>query len=1156
MVLRSLPSRFLRVQKFLLKALFCVVFLFCVLVASLFLLCHYKGDTVCAIVEVQLQQLTGYQWKLGNVRPSIFPVPGVAFDSVAMHDDGPKRLENTLFSSSRLVIEPDFLALLQGRAGIRHVQLDSPLIQLRPSPAPVNAEYSAPSAGDHAAPEPAASGGATGLTDQTRGQETPAEKTAEAGSAAGVDPHEALAEAVADVFSSLKQLLLRENRQRLARFTLHGGRLVIFARDGSIDVDVSDIELAFRSSGLRSSQFSARLDVPFVGLSAGVEGNFSLPARGEDRLAADLSGTVAVIPPESREIAAKFSTRLAWKRQDDTVTLSDLAVEAEGDVLKGSFAFDPTRVAVEGAVSFPQLSLTRWFFFARNLPPGLQEALHGLSGTAEVRLTPTGAYVENITAMAASIPLSGRVWADNFAVPVVNVQVDMPKANLDDIFPFLATLDHKAPEPVEPTFTMPHLIPFPGPAGDDAPEVGYDVHIRVGEITVHALPGGPLKVAVFPMGGTMTRITLEENTLAGGAIKGRLDIDRPRVEMSFDFTGLDLAQLPENIGSSVIFGGKATGNVTLDVPVSKGHWSNEWGITAKGRVANQSITLTGKSGWGITAASADIKGKGVVHTLKSRGLRLEGLWNIDAANVFSTWHKGGKEKLQADLKGSLAWPPSDPAARRAMPDLPASGGIYHIYGDLVARGLLSLPLGEYLVPVEGTLHSPMDWRIDKNILKLSKYTFDGLGSVVKGDMTIDSSGKATVLTSGYTFTMNPRTVMTRWNMLPEAIQIPKAMSGKGAIRSDENSTLFSGLDFKADNAPVKGTVTITQSHARKDAKNNHILWEPKLAAEHIDFDNYLPPPPPGEKDLPPSKKPWELAFLKGMDMDLRMTFAKAHFRGFNFNETEVTGAMTKGRFRLTSLTADMYGGRSTIQLTGLLDAAKSTVRFDRANVMFKGVNLTNMFNDFSEVGDYGGRGDLVFDVSGLMGCNADFPGGLSGQWSMAVHDGIYPAFLGSESAGLRNTFALAEASGAIEKGVLKSDNFVLDSTMVDMRGGGWADFVRRALDIKVSVTLAGIPTVPVRFHGPFSTMTMSVQGGNMVVDTAQAAGSTIFNVFRGIIELPIRAVRGVGSLFSSDGSGKKQVYTPQPPSTPRPATPKPSSKRPSSSSGPATARDY
>ena len=1139
------PSSFLRrTRNIALKALYCVLLLAGILLASLFLLCKYKGDSVCAIVEVQLQQLTGYQWALSNVRPSLFPSPGIAFESVAVYDDGPRNDENIIFSSGRLVIEPDVVALIQGRAGIRHVRLDSPLFQLRPTPKPKeNPKGASPneSAASKASPKAP--------------ERPPVAKQEVSQVPMPDDVHEALVESVAEVFASLKKLLLRENRQRLARFTLHNGRLVIYAHDGTIDLDVSDINLRFHSNTFRASRLSAKLAVPFVGLAAEVQGRFSLPGEGENRLAATLSGSVGVTPPESREIAGQFSTELAWKRTDDTVTLSNLTVEAEGDVLNASMTFDPARVLVQGKLAFPQLSLTRWFFFARNLPPGLQEALHGLTGTADLLLTTDGAFVENITARATHIPLSGRVWADNFSNPVVKVLVDMPKANLDDIFPFLATLDHKAPEPVEPQFTMPHLIPFPGPAGDDAPEVGYDVHIRVGEVVVHSLPGGPLKVAVFPMGGTLTRVTLEENTLAGGAIKGYLDIDRPRVAMSFDFTGLDLAMLPENIGSSVVFGGKATGNVTLDVPVKNGHWADEWGIIADGKIANQSITLTGKGGWGLTATTADIRGKGVVHTLKSQGLRLVGDWHIDAGNVFSTWYKNGREKLRAELKGTLAWPPSDPAARRATPDLPKSGGIYHIHGDLVARGLLSLPLGEYLVPVEGTLASPMDWRIDKNVLKLSKYAYDGLGSTVNGEMTLDSSGQRTVLTSGYTFTLAPRTVLARWNMLPEAIQVPKTMTGKGAIRSDDQSTLFSALSFKADGAPVKGTMLITQPEARKDAKNNHTLWEPKLTAEQIDLDNYLPPPPPAEKDLPPSKKPWELAYLKGMDVTMFLGMKKAHFRGVNFSDTEVTGSMKSGDFRLTSLTANMYGGRSTIQLLGQLDTAKSTINLQRGNIMFKGINLTDMFNDLSKIGDYGGKGDMAFDISGLMGCNADFPGGLSGQWSMAVHDGMYPAFVGSQSAGLRNTFSLAEASGALEKGVMKSDNFILTSTMVDMSGGGWANFVNRSLDIKVSVTLAGIPTVPVRFSGPFSNMNMSVQGGNMVVDTAQAAGNTLFNVFRGIIELPVKAVRGVGSLFTSGDSGKKKTYTPQSPTEQNTVKEKRSRRETSGVNRPATARD-
>jgi len=68
-------------------------------------------------------------------------------------------------------------------------------------------------------------------------------------------------------------------------------------------------------------------------------------------------------------------------------------------------------------------------------------------------------------------------------------------------------------------------------------------------------------------------------------------------------------------------------------------------------------------------------------------------------------------------------------------------------------------------------------------------------------------------------------------------------------------------------------------------------------------------------------------------------------------------------------------------------------------------------------------------------------------------------------------------------------------------------------DLEVSATFAKIPTVPVRFHGSIHDPRMRVRGVDMVLETMQQAGGTVFGLLKGVLMLPAYALIGVGELF-------------------------------------------
>lgn len=909
-----------------------------------------------------------------------------------------------------------------------------------------------------------------------------------------------------------RRKLNRDWGKRLWSLRIINGDFTQHDKDGNVLLGVHNINVDASLSPWHTSVVKGVLALPQEGLVLDSEVTFTLPSKfTKTFIEATVDVQASLSLPNERPITGQVSTGVRWTRSNLFV-VDRLNVQAEGDTLDAIAEFDPSTLTAVGQLTIGQLSLPRWFFFARNLPPGLQEALHAITGTVNFSTDLQGIWGTELAGKAGSLDVAGTIGVDAFMEPVVKVDITSDYADADALFPFLATSSHTGAEPIEPEFTMPYLAPFPGPGGEDAPDVWYDVRVYAREGRVHDLGAKDLLVTVVPVGETLTRVDIFCPQVGGGRLKGRLDIDKTLTLMDFDVKGLDLALLPENINSGVVFGGRVTGKTRLTIDVKNTAWADIWGIDLSGTIADQSITLTGKDGWTLSAKDVDFSGKGKVNTIRAEGLTLTGLWKVVTKGVHSSWYRQGNDAVNYTLNGAFAWPDAVASKRYS--------GIQRISGDIVADGAVHLPLGDQIVPVRGVLRSPLNWDIEKDILRLSQYEFKGMDSISNGSMELKAGGQETVFTAAQRFSLSPRTVLSLWKLLPEAIQMPKLMVGSSDLKATAEGVLFSKLRFDADGAIATGKVNIKQPQgARKN-----VLWDVDLQVKRLDLDNYLVPPTPEEKRNP-STEPWQLQFLDGMDIHSVLKADHVRYRDTNLKQFQSEVTLKDKALSAMILSSDVYGGRVTGQVTGRIEPSRSMVTLSKGNLVMKSINLAAAFADQGKGGDYGGKADIVFDVSGTMRSDADMPAALSGVWGLEIRDGLYPAFVGSKTAGLRNTFSKASADGKMTKGVLETSNFLLSSSMVAMKGGGRLDLGKRVVDMNANVTLAGMPTFPVVVQGEFETFTINV-GGNFITGTAHVAGSTIFNIFKGILELPGKAVSGVNSLLKPKGKVERTEYEP------------------------------
>lgn len=1174
------------------RGLLALCLLFGAAAASVYLLCAFKPGLVAATVQEHLCAATGLPWRIqGDIRPVLAPFPGVTVSDariLTVFDDRTPQAASTPplvhVKAARLYL--DVSSLWRFSLRFRLIELEEPTInfayddQDRPIwlPLPQTCEPpgavaasalpgvtapSLPQTSGSVVPSTFAEPGATlpvpassassaptvtasapifvtppsAAPDPASPFPDPADPSFAGGDGQKRDQDDALAQAACFLHNEAARLMVP--------VYIHGGTLNSYTRQGRLLLSFTGVEAKLHPGGVKDNlELAAGFSLP----GAGLEVDFFLTAGlgGDDHLATGrLSGRVSMTPPGSRAVAGNFSTSFAWENSGRTVLLPDVFFASEGDSLSARLNVDLRDILCTGKVYIHKLSLPRWFEFGRLLPPGLQQPLDGLVGDFDLHFDTRGAEARNLRGVVGPLLVRGYVGTPDFSAPVVVVDLDLDRANLDLFFPFLAAVGRYVPDPVSPLFDHSVLAPFPKAPDAPRPEeqgidIGYDVRVRVARPRVHDVDGGPLEVLVFPLfekGVEKTRVAFTGKELLTGKVDGRLDIDERSVLMRYNVDGLKLGLLPENKENSVRIDGLLSGRCDIAVPVSEdGFWADDWKLETDAAVAG--IEITGRyrnAPWRLYSAGARASGKGTIHAVKADGVRIEGLWDLAFRSVKTSWNPKGDDALSGKFAGGLFWPvipdapPPPPKTRRMM----ERRGVERVEGNLALKGSLAVPMGSsWRPPVTGQLNTTLKWLLYDELMAFSRAEFTGFGSTATAGGQVDYSGRDVEARFDLEGRIKPGEVLRGWKIsLPKGFVPPDLLSGRAAVSGRPGLLRFDDLKLNMDGAAISGEIHWQEtpaSGAGKGRGGGGGLWTARLTADRVNFDSMFPLPPDGQKPEPSAKTPWDLTFMKGLSLDAQVLLRNAKRSNLTFAEARLGGTLQRDRFSLHSDIASFYKGSGVALLQGTVVPEKSLITLRKALLQLQGMDLGNMLSDFSGDDAYGGTANLVVDLSGTLQCNADVPAKLSGVWSMDIKDGRYPAFIGKgNGSSSPNTFSSAVVNGIVDRGVLRCHKFGLSGPMVDMTGDGWYDLITRDMDIQISATFAKVPTVPVRFYGNASAPRMRVRGVDMVVQTVQAAGSTLFGLVRGVLDLPARVVSGIGSLFSDSGPKKKDAKKPR-----------------------------
>jgi hypothetical protein len=161
-----------------------------------------------------------------------------------------------------------------------------------------------------------------------------------------------------------------------------------------------------------------------------------------------------------------------------------------------------------------------------------------------------------------------------------------------------------------------------------------------------------------------------------------------------------------------------------------------------------------------------------------------------------------------------------------------------------------------------------------------------------------------------------------------------------------------------------------------------------------------------------------------------------------------------------------------------------------------------------------GRGSADLALQSVQRYWDDWKHTLSGFFSFAVENGaiISPPSQEAIAAGRnmpsRTSFKLMSMSGMVDKGIVSCNDFRIEDTMLDVSGGGTIDLASEVIDAKATITLAGIPEVPIELKGDLFAPETNYKLLGAVTGTVGNIGATIIDLVGTIVTAPFKLFTG------------------------------------------------
>lgn len=457
--------------------------------------------------------------------------------------------------------------------------------------------------------------------------------------------------------------------------------------------------------------------------------------------------------------------------------------------------------------------------------------------------------------------------------------------------------------------------------------------------------------------------------------------------------------------------------------------------------------------------------------------------------TLSLSHRGGKPELASQVKLSAVVALAESLKQVTVSDLKL---------DVDAQGE-SLPGGR----VRADLGAQAALDLDKQTLSLTDLVVNAMGLSLRGQAQGTGIGgdKPQLAGNLKIDEFVPRDVLrTLGQKLPEvsdATVLGKA-DAAFAFKATADSANLSDLRLRLDDSSVTGSLGI--SNFAKPATTFN------LALDAIDLDRYLPPQKPGEVKAAPT--PAEAAAgaagmlpvdtLRGLNLKGTLKIGKLKAYQMRSTDITVTVAAKDGLVRVHPAGAKMYEGSYSGNVTLDVRGKEPRIAMDEK---LSGVQIGPMLTDMTGDARITGKADIAVKLNAAgndpeamrrtMNGNASFSfldGTVKGMNVLGEIRRAYALVRGKPAPAATGTpdqtdFSALTGTAVITNGLVRNDDLLLKSPVMQLAGKGTANLVNEQLDYGVTANLVDVlegegeltgRAIPVRITGTFSAPKVGV----------------------------------------------------------------------------------
>jgi AsmA protein len=335
---------------------------------------------------------------------------------------------------------------------------------------------------------------------------------------------------------------------------------------------------------------------------------------------------------------------------------------------------------------------------------------------------------------------------------------------------------------------------------------------------------------------------------------------------------------------------------------------------------------------------------------------------------------------------------------------------------------------------------------------------------------------------------------------------------KGRIDMAGPKIAFTGADIALDAIAGKGSLTVETGGARPSLKGT-------LALDKLDLNPYLPPEKTASagpassssgavgQGSPQSAKPaasagWsddpiDLSGLHAADVDFDLKAGAILYRKIAVGESALDLHVKDAKLAANLSRISLYQGEGQGKITADGSGAVPSVAVTLA---MSGVQLEPLLEAAAGTDRVSGTAKLNFDAAGSGKSQRALISALNGKGAIVVANGQLKGVnlialaesatssLTGVSGDSRTDFASLSGTFTITNGVVKNDDLQLKSGIIPITGAGTVNLPNRAVDYRVTVSLAGAIGVPVLVSGPWDNLSYRPDLAGVLQGAAKAPG--------------------------------------------------------------------